>query len=354
MESNHRKTTLQDPHVAQVDKKGFTDGWFVPSMPDLNQRNPMMANYLTQNSIWWIEFSGLDGIRMDTYPYPDMDYMTEWTYRVMKEYPNFNVVGEEWFETQPAIVAYWQKGKVNPNGYTSYLRSLMDFPLRYSLTNALNDKGTGWNDGYVKVYEALAMDFLYADPYELVIFPDNHDMDRFFRQVNQDFDLFKQGILFYMTTRGVPQIYYGTEILMHNDKQGDHGFIRSDFPGGWPGDKVNGFTGEGLSEQQKEAQLFMKKIMNWRKTAKVIHEGKLTHYIPKNNVYVYFRYSEAGKVMVVLNKNTTEQTLSLDRFSEMLQGVKAGTNVMDGRKIPLEKTLVVKAMEGMVLELINE
>ncbi len=350
VQTSHRKTLLQDPHAAQSDKKVFTDGWFVPTMPDLNQRNRFMANYLTQNSIWWIEYGQLNGIRMDTYPYPDMDYMTEWTQRVMEEYPNFNIVGEEWFEEQPAIVAYWQKDKINPNGYTSELKSLMDFPMRYAVEKALMAEES-WSEGWIDLYEMLALDFLYADPSQLVIFPDNHDMSRIFTQVNEDFDLYKLGITFYLTTRGVPQIYYGTEILMANPGTGDHGIIRSDFPGGWQKDTINGFTGAGLTDQQKSAKAFMRKLMNWRKKATAIHQGKLTHFVPEDGVYVYFRHNAEQKVMMVLNKNKDPYTLNLDRFAEMLDGVKRGTDVLNGGTIPLGQSIVLKPLQPLVLEL---
>lgn len=250
-ETNHRKSTLQDPYVSSFDKKRFTDGWFVPSMPDLNQRNELMANYLTQNSIWWVEYAALSGIRMDTYPYPDEDYMSEWTRRIMEEYPNFNIVGEEWNEN-PTIVSYWQKGKQNPNSYTSHLKTLMDFPVQMALAKALQPDGN-WQI----LYEMLAQDFLYPNPYDLVTLPDNHDMPRFFAQVGEDFGLFKLGVAFTLTTRGIPQIFYGTEILMSSPRERNDGLIRSDFPGGWAGDKVNAFTGEGLSKQQLEARDFL-------------------------------------------------------------------------------------------------
>ncbi len=350
VQTSHRKTLLQDPHASNADKKVFTDGWFVPTMPDLNQRNPMMANYLTQLSIWWIEYANLNGIRMDTYPYPDMDYMTEWTRQVMLEYPNFNIVGEEWFEEQPTIVSYWQKGKINPNGYTSELRSVMDFPIRYATQKALTEDET-WGTGWIDLYEMLALDFLYPDPYELVIFPDNHDMSRIFTQVNEDYDLYKLAIAFYVTTRGVPQIYYGTEILMKNPGTGDHGIIRSDFPGGWPGDAVNAFTGKGLTDQQKDAQQYMRKLLNWRKTNTVIHKGKLTHFLPENGVYVYFRHHEGKKVMVVLNKNKEAYTLKLDRFEEMIGDAKKGLDIVSGERITIHGSFELKPMAPMIIEL---
>lgn len=286
---------------------------------------------------------------MDTYPYPDMDYMTEWTERVMEEYPNFNVVGEEWYN-DPAIVSYWQKGKHNKNGYTSELRSLMDFPLQMAMVDAVNEK-EAWGKGWMTLYEMLAKDFLYAAPFELVVFPDNHDMSRIFSQVNEDVDNFKMAVLYTLTTRGVPQIYYGTEILMKNPGTSDHGIIRSDFPGGWEGDKVNAFTQKGLTDQQKGIQQWMKKLLNWRKTASAVHYGELTHFLPADGVYVYFRYDEGQKVMVVLNKNEQPYTLQLDRFSELLDGVTKGKAVMSGKTYDLTKAIELPVKQGLILEL---
>lgn len=344
VQTNHKKSVTQDPYGAKIDRKTFVDGWFVSTMPDLNQRNDLLANYLTQNSIWWIEYAGLAGIRMDTYPYPDMDYMTEWTRAVMTEYPNFNVVGEEW-NGNPAIVSYWQRGKQNPNGYTSELKSLMDFPVQENLVRALNNGS--WNP----VYEMLANDFLYPDPDNLVTFPDNHDMNRFYASVGEDFEKFKLGLAFVLTTRGIPQIYYGTEILMSNPRNGDHGIIRSDFPGGWAGDTVNAFTGKGLSEKQKQAKSYVQKILQWRKGAKALHHGKLLHYVPEQNTYVYFRYHEQEKVMVALNMGKEAAQLDLARFSEVLQTPASGKDVISGKVYNLSGTLSVPGMTPMIIEL---
>lgn len=350
IQTNHRKTVLQDPYVAKIDKKIFTDGWFVPTMPDLNQRNPLMATYLTQMSIWWIEYAKISGIRMDTYSYPDAEYMSDWTQDVMTEYPNFNIVGEEWFEGSPAIIAFWQKGKTNPNGYTSALKSLMDFPLRASLTKALNAK-ENWGEGWINLYETLAYDFLYANPNDLVIFPDNHDMTRFYKQVNEDFDLFKLGLTFIATTRGIPQLYYGTEILMTSPLDRDDGIIRSDFPGGWAGDEVNAFTGARLSEKQKKAQDFVRNLLNWRKTASEIHTGNLVHFVPQDGVYVYFRFDENRKTMVILNKNEKPYELKTDRFEEQLRGFNLGKDILSNKTFEIQKNLKLSPVSALILEL---
>jgi glycosidase len=204
--TSHNRTTVQDNYASREDLKHFNDGWFVATMPDLNQRNPLMANYLIQNSIWWVEYAGLTGIRMDTYPYSDKHFLTQWTKRIMEEYPDFNIVGEEW-SVNPVVVSYWQRGKDNKDDYVSYLPSLMDFPLQNAMSSALREEET-WGSGFVKLYEMLANDVLYADPYNLVVFGDNHDMSRIYTQLDDDFGLFKMAMAYVLTTRGIPQVLY--------------------------------------------------------------------------------------------------------------------------------------------------
>ena len=347
--TSHRRTVNQDPYASEVDKRAMSDGWFDNTMPDMNLRNPFMANYLIQNSIWWTEYLGLDGIRMDTYPYPDKFTMAGWTKRMMEEYPDFYMVGEEW-TTNPAIVSYWQKGKINQDGYVSELPGLMDFPLNNAVTQGLKNPET-WGSGLITLYDALANDFLYADPSKLVIFPDNHDMSRFYTQLGENFDLLKMGIAYYATTRGIPQIFYGTEILMSNPGTEEHGVIRSDFPGGWAGDQVNAFTGAGLTTQQKQAQDFFRKVLNWRKTSEVIHSGKLKHFAPEDGVYVYFRYNQNKKVMVVMNKNAQEKTIDTNRFSETMANCTSGKEIISGTTITDLTNLKVPAMSAMIIEL---
>jgi glycosidase len=348
--SNHWRTTLKDPHAAAIDRRIFSDGWFVPTMPDLNQRQPLLGTYLYQNTIWWIEELGLSGIRIDTYPYPDRDYMAEWCQRIRTEYPGINLVGEEW-SLAPAIVASWQDGKNNPDGYDSNLPSLMDFPLQDALVKALTTPDRPYWSSWTPLYETLAMDFLYPDPTSLVIFPDNHDMDRFFTQLGGDMDLFRLGMTYLLTTRGVPQIYYGTEILMENNGfPRDHGIIRTDFPGGWPGDAVNAFTGEGLSEDQRTALMFTRQLLQWRKESQVVHQGRLVHFAPEDGVYVYFRLFNNAAVMVILNKADESRTLDLTRFGECLRGAGEARNVLTGEAIRLETSLVVPPRSPLLFE----
>lgn len=345
--TTHRRTVNQDPYASDFDKKMMTDGWFVPTMPDLNQRNPFMANYLIQNSIWWTEYLGLDGIRMDTYPYPDKYMMAEWANRMLEEYPDFYIVGEEW-TMNPAIISYWQKGKVNQDGYVSNLPGLMDFPLNDAVIRALKDPDA---NGLLNMYDALANDFQFPHPEKLVVFPDNHDMSRFYTQLGENFDLFKMGIVYYATTRGIPQFFYGTEVLMSNQGPKDDGIIRSDFPGGWAGDQVNAFTGTGLTTQQKQAQEFIRKVLNWRKTSEVVHSGNLKHFAPNEGVYVYFRTNEKETVMVILNKNTQEKTIATDRFSEVMGKCTSGKEVISGTNITDLKSLKIPAMSALIIEL---
>ncbi|WP_372775880.1 alpha-amylase family glycosyl hydrolase, partial [Mangrovibacterium sp.] len=347
--TSHRRTVNQDPHASEVDKKAMADGWFVETMPDLNQRNSFMATYLIQNSIWWIEYVGLDGIRQDTWPYPDKQMMAEWTKRVLEEYPHFNIVGEEW-SLNPAIVSYWQKGKVNSDGYECYLPSLMDFPLQNAAARALNhDKS--FDQGMVELYEALSNDFQYPDADNLVIFPDNHDMSRFYTQVGEDVNKLKLGVAYFLTTRGIPQIYYGTEVLMSNTGTEDHGIIRTDYPGGWPNDAVNAFSGEGLSDAQKDMQNYLRTIQNWRKNKSVIHNGRMIHFVPDNEVYVYFRMNDDETVMVILNKNSEDQVIATDRFSEVMHGCTKGKEVISSKQLTNLSSISIPAESAMIIEL---
>ncbi len=348
--TTHKRESLRDPHGVKADRKAFSDGWFVPTMPDLNQRNPFVATYLIQNSIWWIEYAGLAGIRVDTWSYADENFLTEWTRSVMAEYPYFSMVGEEW-SVNPAIVAYWQEGGSNRNGYVSYLPSLMDFPLQNAVVQGLKSEES-WSSGLTKIYEMLANDFLYADPYNLVVFADNHDMDRIYTQLDEQYDLYKMAMVYFLTTRGIPQVYYGTEILMSNAAvPGDHGIIRTDFPGGWATDNVNAFTGTGLTEKQKDAQHFMRGLLNWRKTSAAIAKGKLTHFAPRHGIYVYFRHYEDEMVMVVLNNSDSRKTLDTTRFQPLLPETAVGTDVITGHRHDVQQTLSIPARTAMVLEI---
>jgi len=347
--TNHRRTTNMDPHASEFDRRLMTEGWFVPTMPDMNLDHPFMANYLIQNSIWWIEYAGLAGIRMDTYPYPDKYAMAEWNRRILKEYPELNMVGEEW-SLNPAIVSYWQRGQQNFDGYNGSIPSMLDFPLQSAVQRALMEEES-WGTGWVTLYEMLANDFLYPDPDNLVIFPDNHDMPRFFMQLEMDVDLYKLGIVYFLTTRGIPQIFYGSEILMTHTEGNDHGHIRKDFPGGWENDTVNAFTGNGMSQAQKDIQAFFKELLQWRKNSKVIHSGRLTHYAPVDGTYTYFRHDDQDAVMIVFNKNETKYTLDLARFNEILKDYTTGTDILSKEKYNLYNQLVMGPKSVLILDL---
>ncbi|MFG6687378.1 glycoside hydrolase family 13 protein [Mariniflexile sp. HNIBRBA6329] len=313
--SNHRRTTNQDLYASTRDKQDMIDGWFVASMPDLNQKNPFMATYIIQNSIWWIETAGLGGIRQDTYPYSDKDFMSKWAGAIMAEYPNFSIVGEEW-STNPLLIGYWQEGAKNRDGYDSNLKSPMDFAMQHQIVNALNEDES-WENGLVKMYEGLANDFNYASPKNLLIFPDNHDMSRISTQLHEDVDKVKMALGYMFTLPRIPQFYYGTEILINDSiNPGDHGLIRTDFPGGWDGDVVNAFSGEGLTSSQKDMQLYVKQLMNYRKHSKAIHGGKTIHFAPENGVYALFRVLEDEVVIVILNKSN-EVSLQTVTFNEL-------------------------------------
>jgi glycosidase len=349
-ETNHRRTTLQDPHAALADRKRFSDGWFVPSMPDLNQRNAHLSRYLIQNSIWWVEYLGAAGIRMDTWSYPDKEFMAAWTNAIMTEYPELSIVGEEWY-TQPSVVSYWQRDKSNPDGYSTSLGSLMDFPVQTALVQSLRSEES-WNSGWMTLYEMLAQDFLYPNPDNLVIFADNHDMSRIYTQLDEDADLTKIALAFVLTARGIPQVYYGTEILMGVPDNTDHGIIRSDFPGGWSGDATNAFTGKRLTAEQADMQHFVKTLLNWRKSSKAIHHGKLIHWNPEQGTYVYFRRADNDEtVMVVLNKSDQDATLDPSRFEEVLNERRSGINVLTQSRMDFSSSLVAPARSALILEI---
>ena len=347
--TSHVREPLHDPHGADIDRRAFVDGWFVPTMPDLNQRNPLLATYLIQNAIWWVEYADLSGIRVDTWSYADKDFLSAWTRRVMAEYPNFNVVGEEWNEN-PGIIAYWQRGKTRDDGYESDLPSLMDFPLQRTIVPSLRGDET-WNTGIVTFYRALAADYLYADPDNLLVFADNHDMHRIYHQLGANDELFRLAMVLVLTTRGVPQLLYGTEILMDHPPGASHGVLRADFPGGWPEDCVNGFTGDGLSPNAAEAQQFLKTLLTWRKSSKAVTQGRLTHYVPKDGIYVYFRHADDDRVMVAINKNAEDKDVAVDRFAESLYGANIGIDAMTGDVLGLDPAIAVPGRGFLILGL---
>ncbi len=345
----HARTAVSDPYASEVDKRNFTDGWFIQDMPDMNQRNPLLATYQIQNTIWWIEYAGLAGIRADTYGYSDAAFLADWSRRVMQEYPSLNIVGEEW-SGNPVVTSYWLRGRTQSDGYVSYLPSVMDFPLHYTLFQALLEPDS-LHSGLTDLYEALVNDRLYADPRNLVLFEGNHDTPRLFSALNEDPVLYRMALVYVLTMHRIPQLYYGTEILMTSPKERDDGAVRRDFPGGWAGDTVNAFTGMGLTPAQVAAQAFVRRLLNWRRTQPVIHRGALKHFAPQDGCYVYFRFDKQDKVMVVFNKNSTEQVLQTERFRELLPPRAVATDVLTGNRYQLNDTLTVPARSVLVLQL---
>ena len=351
--SNYRMTTQYDTNASKIDAKYCMDGWFVKTMPDLNQRNPLVLNYLIQNAIWWIEYANLDGLRVDTYSYADKDGIAKWTKSIMDEYPNFNIVGEAWLYSSAAI-SYWQKdSKIAAiQSYNTYLPSVMDFTLQDVLTSVFNEDKATWKKGMIRAYENFTNDFMYPNINNVFVFAENHDTHRIHHLYNEDAAKYKLIMTLIATTRGIPQVYYGSEIGMTGNKDKGDGDIRRDFPGGWKGDKNNAFSKNGRTEKQQDLFSFTSKLFNWRKSAEVIHTGKLTHYIPENNVYVYFRHNSEKSVMVIINNNPEDQTFSLNRFAENLKDVTSGKEVLTNKLIDLsKKEIKVTGKKALVIEL---
>lgn len=346
--SNYRLSTTIDPYASKVDVDKMQQGWFDKHMPDLNQHNPLLATYLIQNSIWWIEFAQLDGIRMDTHPYPYKDFMATWCKAVMTEYPNFNIVGEVW-EERVLLTSYFQRNAKNPDGYEGNLPSVTDFPLKSALNTAFNEKD-GWEEGLARIYYALIQDFAYTEANNNVTFLDNHDLTRFATSVGGDINKQKMGFAALLTLRGIPQLFYGGEIGMLGDG-GNHGKLRADMPGGWKGDTRNAFTEAGRTNDENELFKYAKTILQWRKTKPVIHTGKLMHFIPENGIYVYFRYTNSESVMVILNNNNEEKTLTTQRFQERLQGFNTAENIVTKQSVSNLRDIVLPGKSATILEL---
>ena len=336
----------------------------VEDMPDLNQKNPFLAKYLIQNSIWWIEFARLSGFRVDTYSYSDRKFLHQWNKAIQSEYPGFNIVGEEW-TTSKSILGLWQKPNEEGDeevktsliqqNHPSELPSLMDFPLQNAISKAFKPKKGSWNEPLLNIYKSLAEDYLYPNPSNMVVFLDNHDMRRVYLQLGHDFDHWKMAIAYILTTRGIPQLYYGTEILMSDTtKPGDHGTLRADFPGGWK-DKTNAFTGR-LNKEQKEAQVYLKNLLNWRKTCRTVHSGELKHFAPSNKTqsYITLRYNKKTTVMLVINKG--EEKLKMIPFDYMRESYSikdnySAANIVSGDEVDIRKEIFIEPKSLLLLEL---
>ncbi len=350
--SNYRMTTQYDPHGSKRDFKYCVDGWFTRTMPDLNQDNPLVLNYLIQNAIWWVEYAGLDGFRVDTYSYNDKEGIAKWTKAIIDEYPNFNIVGEVWMHDQ-AQISYWQKdseiGAIQ--NYNSYLPSVMDFTLHDAISGMFNENEASWDRGMIKAYENFVNDFLYPDINNLLVFIENHDTNRFNEIYNGDLDKYKLAMTLILTTRGIPQLYYGSEIGMRGDKGKGDGDIRRDFPGGWETDKTSAFTAEGRDKSQEAYYSFTKKLLIYRQNHKALHFGKLLQFLPENNVYVYFRYTEDETIMVLINNNPVKQQLDLSKYAEGIKEHQTGTDIISGELVKLQGTLNIGGKKSMLIEL---
>lgn len=352
--SNYKTTAQFDTSVSDSDKKLALDGWFDTTMPDINQSHPLVLNYLTQNAIWWIEDAQLDGFRVDTYPYNDRDAMAKWAKAITEEYPNFNIVGETWMY-DPAHVAFWQKdSKIGAiSGYNSQLPSVMDFSLLMNLAPAFQEK-QDWDKGITRLYNTFTSDFLYPDVGNMLVFFENHDTERWNEIFHGDVRYYKMALSLISTIRGIPQIYYGSEIGMRGDKKtGGDADIRRDFPGGWPGDTQNAFNPSEQTARQKEYYHFTQKLLSWRRGKEVIHNGKTKHYLPENGVYTYFRYNDREAVMVMINNSEAAQNISLSRFEESLKGFTKAKDIMNEAEFLINKdgTLMVQPKSSLILEL---
>ncbi len=349
VQTSHMKEMYFDPYASEYDRSKMVDGWFVPSMPDLNQRNRHVAKYLIQNSIWWIEYSGVDGIRQDTYPYADYEMMVDWCNAVYKEYPTYNIVGEAWLNN-PIGTAFWQKDSKLNNRDNTNLKSVMDFRFMGLSHTAFVEETTEWNGGLHGIYDHMTYDFIYPDIYNVLRFLDNHDTDRFLREYPKELSGWKQAMTFLLTMPGTPQIYYGTELLMNGNKSRSDGDIRRDMPGGWPGDKTDHFTREGRDAIQNEAFDFLSKLLHWRQGNEVIARGGMKHYVLQKGVYIYERCLGDKKILIVMNGTSNEVTINLDRYAESIQGLVSATDFLSGKNVTLGDTLTLSPKEVLLLQ----
>ncbi|MFN8699273.1 MAG: glycoside hydrolase family 13 protein [Flavobacteriales bacterium] len=346
--TSYRAETLLDPYASEADRMRMTDAWFDQHMPDLNQQDPHLAAYLIQQSVWWVEYARLDAFRIDTYAYPDQVFMRELNQRMRLEYPNFVLFGETWVQGSPVQAWFTEKNGLNKS-FSSELQGVTDFQLYYSITKGLIEP-FGWDEGLRRIQLTLSHDILYHDPFLNVTFLDNHDLGRYFSTVNEDMDKWKMGIAMLLTLRGIPQIYYGTEILMTGYTNPD-ALVRQDFPGGWPADTTNKFNPEGRTAKENEAFNFYRNLANWRKNNPWIGRAELTQFVPEDNTYVYFRSDDGHTLMCAYNLNDKPHTLLLSRFAEKLQGKKKGKDILTGVPVELGKMLEIPAKSAQVIVL---
>ena len=348
--TNYRATALMDPYASDFDRDKMSNGWFAKHMPDLNQQNTYLARYLIQNSLWWIETSGIDGFRFDTYTYSDLTFMSDLMKRIVKEYPGFTAVGELWDHCVPLEAMFMQRPKISgvPD---SHLTGLIDFQIYNAINEALH-RPMGWTEGLARIYYTLSQDILYSDASKNLTFLDNHDLSRFYSVVGEDIRKYKMGIAFLLTTRGTPQLYYGTEILMKNYADPD-GKVRSDFPGGWTGDTIDKFKPEGRTPNENEAFDFVRKLAIYRRENSVLQTGTLTQFVPENDTYVYFRSNEKKTIMIIMHYSDMPHILSLSRYAEKLNGHVFFKDIVNGNQTKIESDMKLNPYEVKVLELIR-
>ncbi len=346
--SNYRMTAWTDPHAAQSDLYRLTHGWFAPNMPDLNLSNPLLFDYLKQAYIFWIERAEIAGMRVDTYPYNDIHVAAKFVQSIRDEYPKMNVVGECWVKS-PAEIAYYQSGNNNKDRFDSRLQSVMDFVLKDKLAEAFNETES-WDTGVSKFYSHFAQDFVYPNANMIMNFVDNHDIDRYSTAVKGDVKKYKMGLAMLIASRGYPQIYYGTEIML-DGIPGDYQGHRFTFPGGWKEDKRNAFTPEGRTAKENEVFNYLKSLLNYRKNNAVLQSGKMTQFIPENGVYVFFRYKDEKTVMVICNNNEKETVLNTERFSECIKKFSFGMDITCGKSYDIQQKIKVAGKTVLLLEL---
>jgi glycosidase len=345
--TTYKDQVLFDPYASVSDRRTMSDGWFDHHMPDVNQYHPLVKKYITQSHIWWIEYAGLDGFRLDTYAYNDLKFMAEWANAITKEYPGFTFFGETWVNGTANQVYFTEGNTVNQH-FNTGLQGVTDFQTYFAINETLNGK-FGWTDGVNRLYTVLASDYQYKDPTRNVLFLDNHDTDRFYSKVGEDFDKFKSGLILLLSLRGIPEMYYGTEILMKNFANPD-GKVRNDFPGGWEGDRKDKFTAGGRNDKENEAFNFVRKLANYRKNNTVLQTGKMMQFVPEKGIYVYFRYNEKKTVMVVLNTNDNSEEVSTERFAERIGNHLTLLNIITDEKMPIGK-IKLPAKTAYIFEL---
>ena len=356
-------STNMDPNASQYDLNLQESGWFVPSMPDMNLNNPYVLNYFKQWAVWWIEYSGLDGFRVDTYPYNEKEPMSEWCAAILNEYPDFNIVGECWTSSIPQL-AYWQGGNANKDGFDSHLPSIMDFPLQEAIWKGVPTDSQAWGEGMTKVYDCLSHDFVYHDLSKMMIFPGNHDTDRIGDVLKHNADRHRIVMAMMATMRGIPQIFYGDEMMfVSKDRSQGHGGLRVDFPGGWQGDEVNLFTEEGRASAAvntdgkpvakgfaADMHDYTQKLFQWRKDKKVIHDGKTMHFLTRDNTYAYFRYDDTDAVFVYINNSRGKKNIPWSHYAEIAEGLHDGRNVITGESVQVSDSTVVGPRQVLVVE----